>query len=63
MSLKELSGNANMKIYGTNGQIIKEIQLGGTSDDTIALTDIAAGCYLVKLTSNGETVTKKVIVR
>ena len=52
-----------MKIYGTNGQIIKEIQLGGTSDDTIALTDIAAGCYLVKLTSNGETVTKKVIVR
>ena len=50
---------ANVEVYNINGQLVKSFQVKGTQ--TVNVSDLVKGVYVVKTTSNGKTSTQKVV--
>jgi len=50
---------ANVEVYNINGQLVKSFQVKG--NQTVNVSDLVKGVYVVKTTSNGKTSTQKVV--
>jgi len=58
---KNFSQNAGLKIFNSNGQLVKEKVLN-CSTQTISLSEIKAGIYFIQIVSKKTTFTKKIII-
>ena len=55
-----LDGNSKVEIYTITGQLVQETSF----DSEIRLNiDLNSGLYLVKVTANNQSITKKIIVK
>lgn len=52
----------NVEMTDLNGRVVKNLNLGGVSNSEISISDLATGIYLLKINSNNDTITKKLIV-
>lgn len=50
---------ANVEVYNINGQLVKSFQVKGIQ--SVNVSDLVKGVYVVKTTSNGKTSTQKVV--
>lgn len=48
-----------VKVYNMNGQLVKSFEVKGVQ--TVDVSSLAKGIYIVKTTSNGKTATQKVV--
>ena len=48
-----------VEIYNLNGQLVKSFEINGVQN--VNVSDLVKGTYVVKTSSNGKTVTQKVI--
>ena len=51
-----------VEVYSMVGQRLAEVSVHNADQVTIQLPHLAAGCYLVKVSSNGQTVQKRMII-
>lgn len=56
-----LEGKANVEIFNTNGQLIKV--LAGSDEINVNTSSLAKGTYLVRVSQDGNSMTKKIIVK
>lgn len=59
----ELKDNAEYEIYDLSGKIVKTKQKLERGTNKVALNGVQAGVYLVKISGEGNHVTKKIIVK
>lgn len=55
-----IEAEAKVEIYSITGQKIKEVSF--TNETTISLNDVNAGVYLVKISNNSSSITRKIVV-
>ncbi|HJD87472.1 MAG TPA: T9SS type A sorting domain-containing protein, partial [Empedobacter falsenii] len=48
-----------VEVYNMNGQLVKSFEVKGVQ--TVDVSSLAKGIYIVKTTSNGKTATQKVV--
>ena len=56
-----IDSDAKAEIFSITGQKIKEVKF--TNEVTLSLSDVTAGVYLVKISNENSSITKKIIVR
>lgn len=56
-----IEAEAKAEIYSITGQKIKEVSF--TNETTISLNDVNAGIYLVKISNENSSITRKIIVK
>jgi xyloglucan-specific exo-beta-1,4-glucanase len=61
ISLNNLSGETNILVYNLIGSVVKEIKTTSV-EERINLTGFAKGLYLVKITNDGKSLIKKIVV-
>ncbi|WP_046755663.1 T9SS type A sorting domain-containing protein [Kordia jejudonensis] len=61
LSLQDIAGNTNILVYNLIGSVVKEINTTA-NEETINLNGFAKGLYMVKVTNNGKSITKKIVV-
>lgn len=61
ITLNNLSGDTNILVYNLIGSVVKEINTTSI-EEKINLTGFSKGLYLVKISNDGKTLTKKIVV-
>ncbi|WP_298420967.1 T9SS type A sorting domain-containing protein [uncultured Kordia sp.] len=61
ISLQNLSGNKNILVYNLIGSVVKEINTTAT-EEKIDLDGFAKGLYMVKISNDGKSIIKKIVV-
>ncbi len=61
MDYQPATKNASVKIFGSTGNLIKEIALEAQSTQSISTKDLASGLYIIKLQDGGKSSFKKFI--
>ncbi|WP_420573518.1 VPS10 domain-containing protein [Kordia sp.] len=61
VKLNNLSGDTNILVYNVIGSVVKEIKTTST-EEKVDLTGVSRGLYLVKITNEGRSLTKKIVV-
>ena len=56
-----IDSEAKAEIFSITGQTIKEVKF--TNEVTLSLSDVMAGVYLVKISNENSSITRKIIVR
>ena len=56
-----IESEAKAEVFSITGQKIKEVKF--TNEVTLSLNDVTAGVYLVKISNENSSITKKIIVR
>jgi hypothetical protein len=51
-----------IEVFSLVGQRLAEVPIDHADQVTVQLPNLAAGCYLVKVTSNGQTIQKRIII-
>lgn len=54
---------ANLQLFNTTGRLVIAKTIVGTYDSELDVSALSDGVYLLRLTSGGETVTKRVVVK
>lgn len=52
----------SVEFFDINGRVVKSVSSSQINDNTINISDLSAGVYMIKLTSGKDTETKKLIV-
>jgi photosystem II stability/assembly factor-like uncharacterized protein len=61
VKLNNLSGKTNVLVYNLIGSVVKQIETT-SREEKIDLTGFAGGLYFAKITNNGKSITKKIVV-
>ena len=59
--IKGLDSEAKAEIYSITGQLIKEVTF--TNEITLSLSDVTTGVYLVKISNENSSITRKIVVK
>lgn len=59
--IKGLDSEAKAEIYSITGQLIKEVTF--TNEITLSLSDVTNGVYLVKISNENSSITRKIVVK
>jgi hypothetical protein len=51
----------SIEIYDMNGRLVNQLKVGSTSDQTINVSELSTGMYLINITSDQATVVKRLI--
>ncbi|CAM1348017.1 T9SS type A sorting domain-containing protein [Tenacibaculum halocynthiae] len=62
IKLNKLTGKTNILIYNIIGSVVKDLTIENT-EKNINLSGFSNGIYLVKITNNNKSITKKLIVK
>ena len=63
----QFDSKVKVQIIGSNGAVVKEVELGEQNasnyyKESIDISDLASGNYFVSLMSNGNRLTKQIVV-
>ena len=61
IKLNNLSGDTNILVYNLIGSVVKQIKTN-SAEQKVDLTGYAGGLYFVKITNDGKSLTKKIVV-
>lgn len=63
IDLRDMEGNAVITIYGYTGIIVKQLNVKAGQIETLSVTDMAKGTYIVKVNTDKESYTNKIVVK